>query len=571
MENPCKILCFGDSLTAGYASGFEERFKHKLPDIDVTIVNAGVAGETSRDSLKRLPRLLGKRPQVVLIGFGMNDQAKGVTTVELASNLSRMISAFEKIGARVLLLTLNPLRGAPGDGGNARIDAYNQVIKDVAWEKRIRVVDINSLWEREIKPLDRGLRDSCHPNDLGNELYCKALLRVVPRMSQIILWQYNGNPAECNYRCPYCSYDQGKAQKGHHFQGTTERWRDAFKDAFGNQHLVFYFGHGEPMLGKRWFDVVKMIGAVPNWEMRLISNISPSLTRLLNSRVAKEGRLNINASFHPTETNRERFLQKLLRCRAHGIEVPVVYTLWPPFFERFETDFQFFNEHRFLVHVRRFRGLYAGKRYPEAYTEEEKRFIAKYADDATIKYMLSNEPTEGKLTWAGVDFMIIDNQGNVGYCDDYRTGEYSFGNIFEGDVRLLTEPKLFPNGNVSDGTVDGVACILESGYMQLAGNHILHFARQGGVTHTPNGVFYKNMQTDFDDSRVRAEYRFPPRNLLDCYYILKREQSWSSRWRRIAQPTLPERIFKLTEVNWRSALSRRLPAVGRICRSLRGK
>jgi len=570
MENPCKILCFGDSLTAGYAPMFEQQFKHRFPDIDATVINAGIGGETSADGLRRLPALLEERPQVVLIGFGMNDQAQGITTVRLATNLSEMISAFEGIGARVLLLTLNPVRGLPDDDGNVRIDCYNQVIRDVAREKRIRIVDVGSLWKRKVRPFANGLRDTCHPNNLGNELYCEALLRVVPRRNTTILWQYNGNPAQCNYRCPYCSYDGGRAQKGHHFQGTVREWRDAFKDTFGNQHLVFYFGHGEPMVGKRWFDVVEMVGAEPNWEMRVISNISPSLTRLLDSRVAREGRLNINASFHPTETTRDDFLQKLIQCREHGIEVPVVYTLWPPFFERFESDFKVFDEHRFLVHVRRFRGSYQGQRYPEAYTEDERKFVARYADDATIKYMLSNERTDGKLTWAGVDFMIVDNEGNVGYCDDYRTGDYSFGNMFDGNVRLMTEPNPFPRDNVSDGTVDGVACLLELGYRQLEGNHILHFARQGGVYHTGEGVVYKNMETDFDDPVIRAEYHFPPRNLVDCYYIWRcRERSLDSRVQQIVRFLIPEAARSRFPTTRLRALARRLPVARRVYRRLR--
>ena len=523
MENPCKILCFGDSLTRGYVPAFERRFRQSHPEIQAIIVNAGAGGETSREGLRRLPHLIEERPHVVLIGFGMNDQAKGVTTVEMANNLSNMIAAFEEIGARVLLLTINPVLGAPGDCGNARIDAYNQVIRDVAWEKRVRIVDVGSMWKREISPWAKGLRDSCHPNDLGNEVYCKALLQVVPRSRTILLWQYNGNPCACNYACPYCPYDP-QTQAGHNFKGTIEGWHQSFKKSFGNQRLVFYFGHGEPMVGKRWFDVVEMIGSEPDWKMRLISNISPSLTRLLSSRVAREGRLNINASFHPTETTREKFLQKLIECREHGIEVPVVYTMWPPFFERFEEDFAYFDQHNFLVHVRRFRGRYQGKWYPEAYSEDERRFIARYADDATIKYMLSDEPTEGKLTWSGVDFAIVDNEGNVGYCNDFRTDEYRFGNVHDGSMRLRPEPMPFPGRMVSDGTVDGVANLVELGYTQLDGNNILQFARQGGVYHVNGGVFYKNMNTDFDDRAIRAAYRFPPRNIRDCYHIWRCEE-----------------------------------------------
>ena len=546
MENPCKILCFGDSITHGYAPFFENKIKKEYSDYNLEIINAGVAGETTRDGLNRINKILFKeKPQVVIIGFGMNDWGRSVTTLEFARNLSTMIASCEKLGARVLLVTINPVKGIAGDSGNSRIDAYNQVIKDVAWESRIRIVDVNSLWKQKLKPFQKGLRDNFHPNNTGNEIYCNALIRTVPRRNTIILWQYNGNPAQCNYSCPYCSYDQGSLQIGHHFQGAIESWHETLKKTFGRQHLVFYFGHGEPMLGKRWFDVVEMIGNEPNWEMRVISNISPPLKKLLNSKVAKEGRLNINASFHPTQTTKAKFLKKLLQCREYGIEVPIVYTLWPPFFKRFEDDFRVFDENNFLIHVRRFKGVYNGKSYPEEYTEEERRFIAKYADDTTIKYMLSNEPTDGKPTWTSVDFMIMDNKGNVGYCDDYPTSMFTFGNVFSGNVRLNIEPKAFPIANVSDGTVDGVSNIVEIGMKQLEGNHIYHFARQGGVYLTENGVYYKNMFTNFDDPSVRAEYYFPPRNLTDCYYIATcNQRNWFSKWDDISNKIFPSPIAR---------------------------
>ncbi|KPJ58697.1 MAG: hypothetical protein AMS15_07830 [Planctomycetes bacterium DG_23] len=570
MENPGKILCFGDSLTAGYAPLFARRFKQEFPDIDCEIVNAGMAGETSRDGLKRLPKLLKEQPQVVLMGFGMNDLSKGVSTVELADNLSQMVSHFEDAGARVLLLTLNPVRGRPRSAANARIEIYNQIIKDMAYEKRIRVVEVNSLWKREIKPWHKGLKDDLHPNQKGYEVYLKALLRVVPRRNIIILWQYNGNPCECNYACPYCSYDP-RTQKGHHFKGTIEAWRKAFKEAFGNQHLAFYLAHGEPMAGEKFYDVLDTVGDEPNWQLRMTSNISLPLEKLVKTRLAREKRLNVNASFHPTMTRIEDFLKQALFLRENEIEVPVIYVMWPPFFKRFQQDFRVFDKHRFLVHMRRFQGIYRRKLYPQAYTESQRQFMARYMDDATIKYMLSWESSLGKLTWSGVDFMIINNEGNVGYCDDLRPESFSLGNIFDGRLKCLPEPGPFPEHGVSDGTVDGVANFLELNYRQLTGNNVLSFARQGGVYHTSNGVFYKNLHTDFNDSRTRAKYRFPPRNITDCYHILLcRERTLESRARQVLQFLLPEIVT--TRLSWtglRALIARRLPLARRVYRSLR--
>lgn len=565
MENPCKIVCYGDSLTAGYVPAFEKEFAEKYPEVDIEVVNAGVGGETSRDGLKRLSYLAEERPQLVLLGFGMNDQEKGVSTVEFARNLSEMVSAYEEVGARVLLLTLNPVRGGTGSSGNGRIDAYNYVIRDVAHERRIRVVDISSSWKRDLSPWEKGLADYVHPNSLGYGIYSKELLRTVPRQSVIILWQYNGNPSECNYACPYCTYDP-RTQKGHFFTRDITSWRRAFRYQFGNQRIVFYLAHGEPMAGERFYDVLDMIGDEADWRVRITSNISFPLGRLMQTRVAKEGRLDVNASFHPTQTSIDSFLKQALFLRENGIEPSVVYVMWPAFFGRLEKDFGVFSRNNLLLHLRHFQGAYRGKVYPRAYSEEERLVMARYMDDAMIKHMVSREPSFGRLTWSGVDFIIVDNEGNVGYCDDSRPDRYCLGSVFEDDLRLLSVPQPFPVEGVSDGTVDGVANFLDLDYRQLdEGNNVISFSRQGGVYHTKDGLHYGNMHTDFSDPRVRAEYRFPPRCLLDCYHILRyKERDWNLRWRQIEDFMVPKAV-----VNWRSTLGRHLPTLHRTYRYLK--
>jgi hypothetical protein len=171
--------------------------------------------------------------------------------------------------------------------------------------------------------------------------------------------------------------------------------------------------------------------------------------------------------------------------------------------------------------VRRFRGWYKNKFYPDAYTEEERQFVAKYCDDATIKYMLNDYPLMNKLSYSGMDFIVVDNVGNVGYDSDYfpvysKYGYNILGNIHKDNLKLLLEPGLYPGE--MEGTVDGVSNLLEMDYRQLEKNNVISFARQGGVYHTDKGVAYKNMSKDFNDSRIRAEYYFPARGIKDEYF-----------------------------------------------------
>jgi acyl-CoA thioesterase-1 len=540
MENPCKIVLFGDSLTVRYAPIFEAMFKEKLPSVELHLINAGISGETSRDALRRLPDLVAEKPNVAVICFGMNDYGKPDlhkgTIDDFRANLVTMVNAFQNVGTRVLLLTTNPVAGDIGSAANRKLAEYNDVIRWVALELKVRLVDIHKAWIETFQPIRKGLEVDIHPNPAGCRLYAKELLKHIRRPNRIILWQFNGNPCECNYKCPYCQY---AVQKGHYFTGTIEGWRETFKKNFGREHLAFYLAHGEPMAGEMFYPVLEMIGQEPNWEVRMTSNISAPLERLVETEVARTGRLNINASFHPYMVDKERFLEQLLFLRKHGIESPVVYVLYPPLFRRFQEDFDFFNRQNFLVHVRRFRGKFRGKMYPEAYTDEEMQFIARYCDDATIRYQLFNEPSYAKPSWTGVDFFIVDNKGNVGYCDDFPGAR--LGNLFDGTFKPFAEPTPFPGKGCSDGTVDGVANFVELDYDQLTGNNVLNYSKQGGVFHTPNGIHYKNLERDFNDSFTRAQYHFPARNWRDAVAILvRRGEPLKRRLERLASSALPD-------------------------------
>lgn len=525
MENPCRIVFFGDSITRECAAPFADLLANRFPDVKIEAVNAGMIGETSRDGLKRLGTLVQERPQVAVIGFGMNDWRKGVGKGEFRENLSAMVREFLNAGARVVLLTVNPARSGRSRRVRKEPAEYSEVVRGVAQEHRVKVADVNALWKGMLRNPLRGLRDEIHPNRRGYAVYFEALRHVVPHSHTVVLWQYNGRECKCNYKCPYCYYAYSPKSENY-FWGKIEDWRRAFKDAFGNQRLVFYLAFGEPTLGEAFYAVVGMIESEPNWSLRITSNISGDLARLVDTRLAKGGRLNINASFHPTQTTTEEFVERLLFLREHGIESPVVYVTWPGQLDRFESDLATFHELGFVVHARPFKGRYREKVYPEGYTDDERRFIAKYCDDATIRYMLNKKPVLDRRTYSGFHFFIVDCAGNIGMDSDcFRVGtKYRtlYGNISAShSLRFPTLPPQYPIG-CTQATVDGVSNYIETGYRQLESNNVLHYAAQGGVFKREHGeVVYSNWKQDFTDSRVRADYCFPPRGLKDRFYLLK--------------------------------------------------
>jgi len=508
MSDLYRIVCFGDSITKSYWKRFEKLVKEQYGDYDVEIINSGVVGETSQDGLERLNDVLIFDPNIVIVGFGMNDWRKGVEKDVFIKNITLMVDEFIKRDIRTILLTMNPDAHVKGKISK-QLKEYNDLIRNIAYEKKVRIADVYSLWLKELTNVEVGLYDEIHPNEhVGNQIICEALLRVVFRSQTVVVWAFNGLYPFCNYECPYC-YVFSDINKDHYFRKEIpmSKWREAFKNTFGNEKLVFYFSYGEPLLSLGFYDVLDMIVEEPKWYGHMTSNLSVPLERLANTKLVKEGRFFINGSFHPTEVEPEPFLKQLLFLRENGIECPVVLVAYPPILDKFEYYIRFFVKHDFLVHVRRFRGWYNGKFYPPSYTDDERKLVAKYCDDATIKYMLNESSVDlrDKLSYEGMYYVLIDENGDVWTSPDSKS-KY-LGNVFNENVRLFNEPQ--PYTVRWNGSVNGVAALLETGFRELSGNFVLSFAKQGGVYKTDSGIYYKNLKTDFSDLKTRQEYGFP--------------------------------------------------------------
>lgn len=102
------LVCFGDSLTRGVGAGPGEDFPSLLAAaLPIPIVNAGVAGETSADGLRRLERdVLARDPRVVVVFFGGNDFLRRIPPGETRRNLEEMVARIQGAGAMVVLVGL---------------------------------------------------------------------------------------------------------------------------------------------------------------------------------------------------------------------------------------------------------------------------------------------------------------------------------------------------------------------------------------------------------------------------------------------------------------------------------
>lgn len=542
MVSSMKIVCFGDSITKSYTNRFEKQLTQKYKNHKIKVINAGVIGETTVHGLKRVDSVLDHNPDLVFIGFGMNDWRKGLEKDEFKKNLSKIVDVFNERMIRTILLTMNPDSHIK-EKISPKLIEFNKVIRYVAYDKKIRIADIYSQWLNELLKVEEGLYDEIHPNEqVGNEIICKVLLRMVFQTQTVIVWGFNGLYPFCNYTCEYCYvYSDVNADQFFRKDIDMETWRKAIKASFGNEKIIFYMAFGEPMMGLGFYKVLDMIAEEPNWAGHMTSNLSAPLERLVQTRLFKEKRMNINGSFHPTQTTPENFLEKILYLREQGVEVPVILVSYPPILKDLEYYVNFFSQQNFLVHVRRFRGWYKGKYYPNSFTDEQRCLIAKYCDDATIKYMLneSSKNLTGKLTYEGMFYLLMDENGDIYDSPDSKS-DY-LGNVFDGTVQLYTEPHPYKlNWN---GSVNGIAALLETEYEELTDNFVFSFAKQGGVYRTKNGIYYKNLNTDFTDPKIRREYGFPNSESHPKFVITKIRQPFD----KLFQEYISRKLYSKVE------------------------
>ncbi len=151
------IICFGDSLTYGTGASKGMDYPAQLSRmIGVSIINAGVPGDTTASALKRLELdVLSKSPRIVLITLGGNDLKNGVSRDTAFNNLAEII---KKIQSEKALPVLGGIRVAFWDRG------FGNSYKKLSEESGALLVD--NIFEG-IMGNDVLMSDSIHPNSSG--------------------------------------------------------------------------------------------------------------------------------------------------------------------------------------------------------------------------------------------------------------------------------------------------------------------------------------------------------------------------------------------------------------------
>lgn len=184
-DSPVRIVIFGDSLAAGYgllpADGFAaqlQKWADTEVEIDVTIENAGVSGDTTAGGLARLSWTLGDYPpDAVIVELGGNDALRGIDPKETQENLAKILSILKAADIEILLAGML----APRNMGADYISEFEAVYPTLAEE--FDVVYLPFFLEGVAGERDLNQADGIHPNPEGVK---KIVTHIAPQMRELI-------------------------------------------------------------------------------------------------------------------------------------------------------------------------------------------------------------------------------------------------------------------------------------------------------------------------------------------------------------------------------------------------
>ncbi len=181
-SEPLKLLAFGDSLTAGYglpqSQGFAAQLEARLraAGITVTVINAGVSGDTTAGGRARLDWTLADPPDAVILELGANDGLRGIEPRVSRDNLDAILTRLQSRNIPVLFAGMY----APPNLGKEYGTEFRNVYEDLATRHDI---DFYPFFLDGVAGLpDLNLNDGIHPNAAGIAVIVERILPAVQRM-----------------------------------------------------------------------------------------------------------------------------------------------------------------------------------------------------------------------------------------------------------------------------------------------------------------------------------------------------------------------------------------------------
>jgi acyl-CoA thioesterase-1 len=161
------LVCFGDSITAGYGVAPGKAYPDALQAMldrngyHYKVVNEGTSGATTKDAVASLPEVLRLHPEVAIVEFGGNDGLRGLPLTDTEKNLDTVISQLQAAHVKVLLAGIT----LPPNYGPDYIHSFEGIFRKLATEHRTAFVPM--IYKDLVRVPGTIQPDGIHPTAKG--------------------------------------------------------------------------------------------------------------------------------------------------------------------------------------------------------------------------------------------------------------------------------------------------------------------------------------------------------------------------------------------------------------------
>lgn len=176
------ILCFGDSITAGYGlddsdAAFPALLQHKIDSLNLnyTVINSGVSGETTAGGKSRIDWVITQAPTIFLLELGANDGLRGVPLSETRANLQDIIDVVRQKSpdTKIILAGME----LPPNMGLEYTTEFRQLFADLAAVNNLAFIPFILKDVGGIASLNQS--DGIHPNVEGHKILANTVWGVL--------------------------------------------------------------------------------------------------------------------------------------------------------------------------------------------------------------------------------------------------------------------------------------------------------------------------------------------------------------------------------------------------------
>ncbi len=236
----------------------------------------------------------------------------------------------------------------------------------------------------------------------------------------------------CNFNCPYCSDHSNEYPNTYKY--SPKEITKRFDEKNNTWHIILT--GGEPFLHNHIIELCSLLSR--KHYLSINTNLSTNNIADFANQINPDKIIAINASIHILSRNNnslDKYIKNFLLLQDKGFNIIGSYVVYPSLINQFESDILKLKKLGLKqISSKAYIGTYNNKRYPAAYSDEEKkRIFETMSNEVDMPEYHRYKFFKGLKCSTGRKMISIRPDGEIERCMSDST---SLGNFFSGNYSL---------------------------------------------------------------------------------------------------------------------------------------